>query len=112
MTPLDIVIIVICVLVVAAIAVGAIVRKKLGKPSGCCADCSKCHSCPSATRGPQTEGGEPPVADKGHGAGEFAHRAEPRACSPCECASCKLHCGTRADGAKTAPDAGGNPAKD
>lgn len=47
MTTADIIVIVLCVMIVVAVASGLIVRKKKGK-TGCCGDCSKCPSCAAA----------------------------------------------------------------
>lgn len=57
MTPVDILVIVLCVVVVSAVAAGTVIRKIKGKPSSC-SDCAHCSAaCPShsAARGTQNK---------------------------------------------------------
>lgn len=57
MTSVDILVIVLCVVVVSAVAAGTVIRKIKGKPSSC-SDCARCSAaCPphSAARGTQNK---------------------------------------------------------
>lgn len=57
MTPVDIVVIVLCAVVVTAVAGGMVWRKIKGKPSGC-ADCAHCASAPRPAVGDSQKGRE------------------------------------------------------
>ena len=48
MTPIEIIVIIGCVLIVGGVITTSIINKKKGKTTcGCCSDCSKCKCCSS-----------------------------------------------------------------
>lgn len=56
MEPIEIVVIIACVLIVGGVIVTSIINKKRGKTS-CCGDCSKCKCCHTDNKDTNRENG-------------------------------------------------------
>lgn len=106
MNAIEILVIVLCVLVVAAVVAGAIINKKRGK-SGCCSECDSCssrHSCSSAAHGAQNTERRKTHSDTakepGHNAKVLTSAVTDEGQSDCRHGSCGCCCGHCAHGEK------------